>query len=601
MRLNGSPLNGAALNGAGVTRAPQQAVAGFAYAWGVRLLVGGDDLSASLVGTLEVDREEGAAGLATFVLYIPAAITPTEWRGRTVSIDYLSQSANGSLDVRRFTGRIVLPSWDPRQRLLTCECSDLRQQRVEAMSVAEVDALVQGDWSPDLFDAIDGRSHWDYAEERLSTRPASLDCAPSGALRTTSWYAEPVAHFVFGPGTTLDDSVQVDLADLDTLTNVVEIEYSYRFARRWQENQSHSWSHPDTEGLSGIQGWCVLMTRPSTELPDRDMVKSALSGIGQTLLGSSIWRPVPPSGSGVYCDPPFGWTNNYYPNLLIGFSVVGARRWTQAVTEKYILRLEASASVAQAGEVVARDSLGFEVESEQADAWESTPFGADAPRKAVGGISTEVDWGQGAGFGTGGADDGVPGHFDDGDAGRRELAARCLLRRGQADILAAHRSTSVSFEVPTSLCAGIDLVHTVRLEDQGVRAQGKVRRLVDRFDLGTGLAVTTIALAIMRGGGEVSDPLVLPSISTAPVGSGGGDGIGGSLPTQFGGRLSSPPFDDEKLGFRGNYKDAESGAEMYPRDVKLAAREIPAAKRDEHVAEASTTYRVAIPNDILDL
>lgn len=601
MRLNGSPLNGAALNGAGVTRAPQQAVAGFAYAWGVRLLVGGDDLSARLVGVLEVDREEGAAGLATFALHVPAAITPTEWRGRTVSIDYLSQSANGSLDVRRFTGRIVLPSWDPRQRLLTCECSDLRQQRVEAMSLAEVDALVQGDWSPDLFDAIDGRSHWDYAEERLSTRPASLDCAPSGALRTTSWYAEPVAHFVFGPGTTLDDSVQVDLADLDTLTNVVEIEYSYRFARRWQENQSHSWSHPDTEGLSGIQGWCVLMTRPSTELPDRDMVKSALSGIGQTLLGSSIWRPVPPSGSGVYCDPPFGWVNSYYPNLLIGFSVVGARRWTQAVTEKYVLRLEASASVAQAGEVVARDSLGFEVESEQADAWESTPFGADAPRKAVGGISTEVDWEQGAGFGTGGADDGVPGHIDDDDDARRELAARCLLRRAQTDILAAHRSTSVSFEVPTSLCAGIDLVHTVRLEDQGVRAQGKVRRLVDRFDLGTGLAVTTIALAIMRGGGEVSDPLVLPPLSTAPAEAGGGVSLGGSLPTQLGGKLSSPPFDDEKLGFRGNYKETDSGAEMYPRDVKLAAREIAAAKRDEHVAEASATYRVAIPDDLLEL
>ena len=37
MRLTGSPLNGAALNGAGVTRAPQQAVAGFAFRVGEKL------------------------------------------------------------------------------------------------------------------------------------------------------------------------------------------------------------------------------------------------------------------------------------------------------------------------------------------------------------------------------------------------------------------------------------------------------------------------------------------------------------------------------------------------------------------------------------
>jgi len=290
MQLNGSMLNGAALNGSGLTRTPQQAVAGFAYVWGLRVLVGGEDVTASLVGTVEIDREEGAAGLASFVLHMPASITPTDWRGRTVSIDYLSEGAGGSLDARRFTGRIILPSWDPRQRLLTCECSDLRQQRVEAMSVSEIDALVQGDWSVDVFDPLEGRSHWDYAEERMSTRPASLDCSPTSVLRTASWYAEPVAHFLFGPGTTLDDSIQVDLADLDTLTNVVEIEYSYRFSRCWQGNQTHNWVHPDMSGLSGIQGWCVLAAKPSTELPDRDMVESALSAIGQTLPAGTANR-----------------------------------------------------------------------------------------------------------------------------------------------------------------------------------------------------------------------------------------------------------------------------------------------------------------------
>jgi len=599
MRLNGSMLNGAALNGSGALRTPQQAVAGFAYVWSLRVRVGGEDVTASLVGSVDIDREEGAAGLASFTLHVPTAITPTDWRGRTVSIDYLSEGADGHLDLRRFTGRVILPSWDPRQRLLTCECSDLRQQRVEALSVAEVDALVQGDWSPDLFDSLEGRSHWDYAEERLSTRPASLDCSPSGDLRTTSWYAAPVAHFVFGPGTTLDDSIQVELADLDSLTNVVEIDYSYRYSRRWQANQTHSWVHPDMSGLSGIPGWCVLATRPPTELPDRDMVKSALSAIGQTMLSSSGFQPLPPTGSGVYCDPPFGFTNSFYPNLLLGFSVVGARRWTQTVTERYRLRLEATASVAQAGELLARVSLGFAVESAAADAWESTPFGVDTPRQVVSGAAP--DWEQGGGFGGSAADDGAPGSYDEGDTTRRELAARCLLQRAQAQILAAHRATSVSFAVPTSLCAGIDLVHTVRLDDQGVRAQGKVRRRVDRFDLASGMALTTLTLAIMRGGGEAGDPLLLPPIDTTPAESGGGFGIGGSLPTQIGGQPDSPPHDPDTLGFSGNMSEPYAGSETYPRDIRLAARDIPADRRDERVAEVSATYRIAIPDDLLEL
>ncbi|MNR68563.1 hypothetical protein D3C85_1931990 [compost metagenome] len=61
---------------------------------------------------------------------MPEAVSPTDWVGLSVSLDYLSQSAEGNLDARRYTGRIALPSWEPRQRLLTCECSDQLQQRV---------------------------------------------------------------------------------------------------------------------------------------------------------------------------------------------------------------------------------------------------------------------------------------------------------------------------------------------------------------------------------------------------------------------------------------------------------------------------------------
>uniref|UniRef100_UPI00197E93C3 hypothetical protein n=1 Tax=Pseudomonas viridiflava TaxID=33069 RepID=UPI00197E93C3 len=52
----------------------------------------------------------------------------------------------------------------------------------------------------DVFAPVEGRSHWDYALELLSTMSASLDVSPSGELRLTSWFATAPA-FVFGPGT----------------------------------------------------------------------------------------------------------------------------------------------------------------------------------------------------------------------------------------------------------------------------------------------------------------------------------------------------------------------------------------------------------------
>lgn len=599
MQLNGSMLNGAALDGSSGARTPVLAVAGQAYVWAVRLLVGGVDMSANLVGVVEVDREEGAAGLATFSLHVAQAVSPADWIGRPVSIDYLSTSSSGNLDTRRFTGRVTLPSWAAQQRILTCECSDQLQQRVEAMAQADIDALLPSSWSVDVFDPLEGRSRWDYAGERLATRPASLDCSPHGALRLTSWYADPVAHFVFGSGTTLDESVDIELADLSRQTNVVEIEYSYRFSRLWQLNEDYSWAHPNLGGFTGEQGFC-LWRGDSTELPDIEMIMSAASAGGQAMLSTATYQRLPLTG--VYCDPPAAWVNTY-PDLLLAAAWTGARRWVQPVTETYSLRLEADSSVAQSGEIVSRESHGFSIDSEAAAAWESTPFGMATPQEVanvVGG--TGPSWSDGSGFGTGAPDDGVHGFADHGDSVRRAAAAQCLFDRAVASIVAAHRATTVSFAVPTSLCTGVDLVHTARLEDQGVRAQGKVRRIVDRLDLRTGAALTTLSIAVMRGGGTASDPLALPSAPIQPPAEGSGFGVAG-LPTQLGGRSTSPPYDPDLLGFSGNYSTVDNnvGQERYPRRMKIAAQEIAAELRDELVAKAQATYRLAIPNDLLEL
>jgi hypothetical protein len=66
--------------------------------------------------------------------------------GRPAIINYISTEAGVSTTARLFTGRIEETSWDPLTRLLSCACSDQLQQRVEQLSIAEVDALTPCYW-----------------------------------------------------------------------------------------------------------------------------------------------------------------------------------------------------------------------------------------------------------------------------------------------------------------------------------------------------------------------------------------------------------------------------------------------------------------------
>lgn len=566
--LNRAPLNASPLNGSAGRFLQQQVSADNAYTWALRVIVGGVDRSADLTGRVEIDREEGAAGIAQLALYLAESpIVPTDWIGRSVTIDYLSQSASGSADVRRFTGQIVEPVWDPLTRVMSCQCSDNLQQRVEALGVAEIDALCGGYWSADLFEPADGRSRWDYAQERLESRPASLDCAPTGALRVTNWYAQP-ASYVFGPGTTLYQSVQIDLSLLGDLTNVVEIDCAWRFPRLWQRNQRFTWTHPGTGGVGGVLGYCEFVP-DSTDLLTVTMVEEAVESIGLQMI-STTYYPLPPSGN--YCDPFVVLINPAYPDVLLGVDVVAGERWSQQVTEQYRIRVEVAPSIAQSGEIIARESASASVESEQVTEWEEGP---------VGGGST--------------------GHTDLRDEPRRSVLLECLLNRAATTLIGAHRGSLVSWQVPTSLAMAADLIHTLELNDQGVRAIGKCRRLVDEFDLEGGSAITTLTIAVMRGGSGTGDPLSVPAHSerTTPPG-GSGTGATEPLPTQLGGRYSSPPYDDALPGFSGNY-DNEDGGETFPHRFDLISAEIPAEDRDEERVDIAANYRVSIPDDVLEL
>lgn len=596
MLISGAPLNTSPLNAALTDSevAPIIVAGPNAIRWYSRVIIGGEDVSTRLVGEQTTDREEGAAAVCDFTIYLPEGpVAPTDWRGRPVSLDYI----DGQGESRLFTGRIGEPVWNRTSRTLTCACSDQLQERVEAMEVAAIDALVAGDWSEDVFEPVVGRSHWDYALERMSTRTGSLDCAPDGTLRVTSWYAKPVADYAFGVGATVYGTVDVQLSDNTRETNLVVIEADYRFQRLHQLNTSYYWQHPLTSGLGGTGGFC-LWQADSTEVPSVDMVVGALSDSGQTLLSGAHWNRLP--GSGVYCDPPVIW-GNVYTDLLLGFSAVGARRWAQAVTERYTLTVRADAAIAAAGEVVGRDSVALEVESARADEWESTPFGVNTVAPSAGGSNNGLPF-----IGSGGltpgrpADDGESGHEDIRDESRRQLALRIKLHQAVVSIIGAHRGTVISWDVPAGWVHGIDLGHTVIIDDQGVRARGNVIRIRHRQDLLSGSALATISIAVMRGGGDVSDPLEPPPFSVDPQPEPPApDPIADSLPTQIGGR--GEVYDDNLDGFSGTWSVGDGISEGFQRRFQVTAVEIAEAQRDAREVIIAGDYRIAIPNDTLEL
>lgn len=545
---------------------PLPVVPALSFTWRVLLAIGGVDFSAQLTGSVSVDREEGAAGLATVVIFLPPGpVVPTDWIGRPVTLDYVSEQAGVVTQSRRFTGQVSDPSYDATQRLLTLNCSDQLQKRVEAMAIAEIDALVGGYWSEDVFEPTDGRSRWDYAGERLGTIPSSLDASAAGALRVTRWAARSPA-FEFGAGTTVYQSIRVELAQLDRLTNVVEIEGGYRYARLWQQSNGYTWVHPETQGSSGLGGFCQWR-KESSETPDVEMIESAVSGSGQTLVAGSYYT-IPLSMANP-CGDGIPWIN-VYEGLLLSATFTGARRWTQQVTESLKLKVYAPASVAQAGEQVSRERLAVQIEDDRADAWESDDVS--------------------------GASDGFT---DLGNATRRAAAIEVLLHQAQTTILSSHRDNTVSWDFPASMCLGADLTHTLRLADQGVTAVGKCRRLEENYDLESGSALITTTIAVMRGGGTATDALRAPPQSTSSPGTGS---RAYALGTQLGGHLDSGKYDETRDGFSGMYSNVQdSTLEKFPRRMKITAPEIPAALRDEQPYSTTAEYRVVIPNDTLEL
>lgn len=561
--------------------------AGHSFRWSAIITMGGVDVSERLTGRLRADREESGAGIAEFGLfYMPGDTVQTDLADRTVTIDYVTDDGQDAVQVRLFTGLVDESSWDAPARTMRVIATDNLQNSIEALTVTQVDALTQGAWTDDVYSPAEDRSRWDYAQERMRSRAASLNCNPLGDIVTSSWYAKPQPDYIFGYNTTIHESIAVDLAQMRSVTNRVEISVTYRYPRLHDKRETYTWVHPDTDNIGGLGGFCEWR-KLTSELPDKRMVISATSGAGLIPI-SANWYELPPTNPDP-CGTGQPWINNQ-DGLLLGAGWTGARRWNQAVTETYRLNLATAAGQVEGQQAISRLSTSIGVEDNDEDGWSSS-------------LNPITEGQQGSSpIGPSNPSYGAPGDRPHDD--RRIAAIGCMLQVAQTEIIAAHRRTTVSWSVPTSMALGVDLAHTIELDDQYTKARAKCSRRVDELDFETGSAITTISLSVMRGGG-VSDPLLVPErLGINDLNSGGGGGIAPQvmLATQLGGRFISPTYNDELDGFAGNYTSKQDFTlETFPRRLAITAPEIPAEQVDEKLHELELAYRVGIPDDLLEL
>lgn len=543
--------------------------AGYSLPWTVTVTVGGIDVTDRLTGTVTVDREESASGIAEFELFYPVGQpVPVALHDSEVQITYSTQLGGQVLQAVLFTGWVTEPSWNVTSRTMRVLATDMLQSRVEAMSLAGIDTLTGGQYSADVFGEPD--NHWRYAQDRMSTVTAALDCDVHGDMRVTSWYAKEQPHYLFTAGSTVYQSADVQLAQPDAVIGTLELTLQYRYQRLHRSTETFRWTHPATGGSWGITGFCQWRTL-STDMPNKDMVLSAVTGTGLVPV-SADWGPLPATAADP-CGNGQPWINRFYPDLLQGFEVTGVRQWAQSVTETYTLTLKAAT-----GRSTDRLRHSAAVQTAAGDTWPNLE-----PDET--GLATLPDT--------------TPG--DQHDEPRRQQFISTALARAYVTVIESHRQNRVSWQSPTALVLGIDTVHTLRLDDQNLQAQGKCVRRLDVLDIETGSALTTLSIAVMRGGGE-SSPLTVPS---RPGAGGISEHTAGNmnLPSQFGGRFTSPAEYDEELdGFSGMYAAVQDQSlPHFPRRLAVTAAEYGEALTDGLETDRQADYQVGVPDDLLEL
>lgn len=498
-----------------------------------QILIDEVDYYAQLTGELTVSIEEGTARLASFVLDpFPGAIDPYLWIGKPVVINYI----DGATDLL-FTGIVHTVDYDIDAGTTKFTCTDNLQEAFELVARPAVDTLINvGTWSDKIFRSA--RDNWDYAQQKMSTYPGSLDKSPSGSLRVTAWAAKTVADYTYTAANIDSGSLKIDqLAERRSIINSVKIKYTSVFQGLRQRERRLQW---DADLGGTWQDWLAN----TFFLPERKAIEDALN---DWTLKSITYTDVPPSG--IYDGIPWFHTS-YSDALCIGFSAWVAVRWRQDIAAEYTITVGNTASQAQHGlfEVEQSYNISHKAKTKgKSDDWQDFKK-YKAPSGTLvydsGGFGNDYEW-------------------IDSTQGNDSLPQLCAVQIAKTKILKSHRQNRISFEC--ALNAGLDVDKTVRVEHAKLTAQGKVYSIQHTINVIEGFAVTKCTIAItlpsIAGQADASITRALMPYHTDPL-----DFAVPSAPTSFAalgqylGNVDGAPEEDQQwAGLISNYQETWIG------------------------------------------
>lgn len=482
-----------------------------AAVWGVLVEVDGAAVTDDIVGAVVVEAEESAARVADFSLHVDpgTVVSPAAWSGRSVRIwmaDMRSGSPTSALPI--FSGIVDLPTVRPGTGTIALRCTDNRQAVIDGLGRDAVAGLLPGSrFSAAVFDA--GASALAHANDRLSTLPAALDLSPAGALRLTPWAAKETPDLVFDADLVLEESVGVDLAERGGLTNLVSIDFGYRFPRIKAEGYEISF-----DPLAAAMTSFVYWVRDGNLFLQRAAVLAAIEKAGGNVVAIE-WIKLPDTPQvipGTGGAPAGAWLPNPPVDALycLGFQAVVSFDYAQTTDEEHVISVSNAASIAAVGLV--RQTMRGALEGVYDDAVaveqnvllyrkQVTTIPPKNLAPVVVGLTNSVN-------GTLTADT---------DRTAANAAMETLVAIAATRIFASHRQHTVTASVPANPV--IDVDKTVMIDAEGVLAKGKVRRVVHRLDADSGAAVSEIELAICSVAGvgisHPEDAIVAPAGTSA--------------------------------------------------------------------------------------
>lgn len=486
--------------------------------WSLSASIGGVDVSANLTGQASVRMEEGGSRTAEFELHVASTpLNPLSYVGKDVSIDLLRNIGGVSVSAPLFRGVVEYPAYQPRAASLRLTCSQDLQHIIAGLDRTSIDSLTGGGYHSSVHGEID--DNWDYAQACMETQAASLDCGVMGNPRKTAWDGLTVWK-TFTAADIDEPDIDISFPRRADLVNQVVCTFEYRYYRL---RERHDW-------VSWAGSW-LYADRLGSQYPTVHDIEAALNGAG--------WQVV----SGVYIGQPerIPYADGYLeiPRTAVALANVHvAQRHSQTVTETQTLTVKAPKSIDNSG-TIAQDLRGALATEWNPSAWESD---INAPLSGVeeataegisihaGGFQTGYSIGENPVTGEGMLGDYsfLPDGYTGGnleidwapDAPRSqaESGIETLLNMARVKILRSHRLARVSAtidilpELDVHLAAGINITQA--------QAEGKVQAVEHVLDLGSGVAITRMTLAISGIGaaGVVSEtPIAPPSVDTAQL------------------------------------------------------------------------------------